>query len=199
MPNEHFDYHLGAEDPATVVRRAHESAAALLARTRASDDELVMQRILDHTDEHGLDLVAQLWASVDARSLPGALWRLYLLRAAILEDATAAGTAFTRGAESLATIDPVVAGASTPTGPEEILALADEIFRGAFRGELADALDRAAAYCRVSAAGWLQLADAREFADHEHATALTTRAARLTSMAEELADCARLDRRAALA
>ena len=51
--------------------------------------------------------------------------------------------------------------ASTPSspvrrrrrGPEELLALADEILRGVFEGDLGLALDRAAAFCRVTADG----------------------------------------------
>ena len=60
---------------------------------------------------------------------------------------------FQRGTEVLHTIDTAVAGAVIPTGPTEILALADEILRGAFRGDFGIALDRAAAFCRVTAAG----------------------------------------------
>jgi hypothetical protein len=67
-----------------------------------------------------------------------------------------------------------------------------------FQGDLAGALDRAAAYCRVSASGWVSIADDRDAADAEHASALTARAARLTSIGDELTACARLERRDAL-
>jgi len=198
MPNENFDFYEGGEDPAITLRRAHESASALLRRARETTDDDVVERLLRHTDEHGLDLVAQLWSTVSAASLPGALWRIYLLRAAIREDPEAASVAFRRGEEELSTIDPVVAGAVTPTGPDEILALSDDILRGVFRGDLAAALDRAAAYCRVSASGWLAIADARDAADPGHAGALTARASRLVTIADDLTACARLERRDAL-
>ncbi|WBU36695.1 DNA-directed RNA polymerase subunit beta [Homoserinibacter sp. YIM 151385] len=198
LPGAAFDAFQGGEDPAVTLRRAHESAAALLSRTRQSDDEGVIGRLLAHTDEHGLDLVARLWAVATPGSLPGALWRIHLLRAAIRDDAAGSALAFRHGTELLPTIDPVVAGAATPTGPEEILRLADDILRGVFQGDLADALARAGAYCRLSAAGWLDLADAREQGDPEHASALTRRADRLAAMGEELEDAARLERRDAL-
>lgn len=198
IPNDHFEYHVGGEDPAVTLRRAHESAAALLARARNATDEGVVERLLTHTDEHGLDLVAQLWAAAGPHTLPGALWRLYLLRAAIREDPSASSLAFRTGSAALSTIDPVVAGAADPTGPDELSALADEILRGVFQGDLGIALERASAYCRICAAGWVELADARDPADPQHATALTARAARFDSFADDLDQCARLERREAL-
>ena len=198
LPGSAFDYHEGGEDPAVTVRRAHESARMLVARAHDTDDAGAVDRLVRHTDEHGLDLVAQLWATVGAETLPGALWRLYLLRAAIRSDPEAASLAYRLGEESLRTIHPVVAGAADPAGPDELDALADEILRGAFRGDLALALDRASSYCRVAAAGWIGLADARDLAAPDDATVLTTRAARLSTIADELDQCARLERRGSL-
>ena len=198
MPNQSFDYHQGGEDPAVTSRRAHESANAVLARVRATEDVAVLERMLHHGDEHGLDLLAQLWAEVGAATLPGALWRLYLVRAAIRSDPDGSSLAYRHGERLLATIDPVVAGTPGAAGPDEITALAEEILRGAFRGDFAVALDRAAAYCRVSSAGWVELADAREPAAPDAASALTARAARWDTIAMELDVCARLERREAL-
>lgn len=198
MPGSAFDFHAGGEDPAVTLRRAHESAAAVLARVQNGGDAGVLERLVEHTDQHGLDLVAQLWAVAGPRTLPGALWRLYLLRAAIRDDPDGTALAFGRGREVLTTIDPVIAGAPDPAGPDQVAGLVDDILRGVFRGELADALDRAAAYCRVCAAGWLELADARDAGDSVHATALTARAARLSSIGDDLDSCAALERREAL-
>jgi hypothetical protein len=197
MPGGAFDAFEGGEDPARTQRRAHASAAALLSRARDADDEVV-ERIVRHADEHGLDIVAQLWAVAGPRTLPGALWRLHLLRAAIRDDAEGNAYAFRRGTELLPTIHPVVAGAPVPTGPSEIRELADEILRGVYRGDLASALDRAAAYSRVAASGWLDLADAREAGDPVHASTLTARAARLSTIAADLEASAALERREAL-
>ena len=93
----------------------------------------------------------------------------------------------------LTSIDPVVAGAPTPAGPAEITELADRILRGLFEGDFAGALDRAAAFCRVAAAGAAAVADDRDVVlDSERAAELTTRALRFTTTAEELTACARL-------
>ena len=189
-----FEAFAGGEDPAAIMRTAHRTAAALLARARRSEDPEVIDRLVGYTDEHGIDALAELWARSAPQSLPGALWRIYLVRAMIHQDPAGAAVLFQRGTEVLRTIDPVVAGAPTPAGPEEIDDLADRILRGLFEGDFASALERAAAYCRVAAAGAASIADDREPVDPERARELTTRALRLTTTAEELTACARLAR-----
>jgi hypothetical protein len=193
-----FEAFAGGEDPAAVMRVAHESARALLARARHSEDPQVLERLVRYTDEHGIDALAELWARSVPQSLPGALWRIYLVRAMIHQDPEIAALIYQRGTEVLRTIDPVVAGAPTPAGPQEVEELADRILRGLFEGDFAIALERAAAFCRVAAAGALSVADDRDALDPERAAELTTRAQRLTTTAEELGACARMARDDAL-
>jgi hypothetical protein len=193
-----FEAFAGGEDPAEVRRVAHQSAAALLARARHSEDPAVLDRLVGYTEEHGIDALAELWARAAPHSLPGALWRIYLVRTMIHQDPATAAILFRRGTEVLRTIDPVVAGAPTPAGPEEIDALSDRILRGLFEGDFAIALDRAAAFCRVAAAGASSIADDQEATDPERARDLTTRALRLTTIAEDLTACARMSRDDAL-
>jgi hypothetical protein len=189
-----FDAFGGGEDPAVVLRAAHDSARKLLTRARNADDPAVVDRLVSYTDEHGLDALAELWARSSAHSLPGALWRIYLVRVLIGQDPDGVALLFQRGTEVLSTIDPVVAGAPLPAGPDEITELADRILRGVFQGDFAIALERAAAFCRVTAAGALSIADDQEVANPERATELTTRAQRLITTADELMSCARLAR-----
>lgn len=184
----------GGEDPATVLRAAHQSAHLLLSRARDSDDPKVVDRLVHYTDEHGLDALAELWARSSPHTLPGALWRIYLVRLLIRQDPDGVALLFQRGTEVLRTIDPVVAGAPTPAGPAEITELADTILRGAFEGDFASALDRAAAFCRVAAAGASSVADDQDSTNPDRASELTTRALRLTTTADELAACARMSR-----
>jgi hypothetical protein len=193
-----FEAFQGADDPAQVSRVAHETAAALLERVRSHPDPEVVSRLVAYTDDNGIDAIAELWSSAAAHSLPGALWRIYLLRMAIRDDPHAASLQFQRGAEVLPSIDPVVAGAEAPTGPKEIIDLADRILRGVFEGDFAVALDRAAAYCRVSAAGCTSLADDSDVASPERATVLTRRALRFSQFANELATAAGMWRRDSL-
>lgn len=193
-----FDTYEGGEDPAQIMRVAHDTAHLLLDRARQADDPAVIDRLVAYTDEHGIDALAELWARSSPRSLPGALWRIYLMRVLIRQDPEGMAYLFQRGTEVLATIDAVVAGAPLPTGPEEITELADQILRGLFRGDFATALDRAAAFCRVSAAGCTSVADDVELTTPERATELTTRALRLSQTAEEFTACARLYRTGSL-
>lgn len=193
-----FDALEGGDDPARVMRVAHESARELLARARNAGDADVVDRLVHYTDEHGVDALAELWARSGPRTLPGALWRLYLVRLLIHHDPAGVSLLFQRGTEVLPTIDPLIAGAPTPAGPHEVTDLADRILRGVFDGDFALALDRAAAFCRVTAAGASSVADDQDAASPARASELTTRALRLTTTAEELAACARLARDGAL-
>lgn len=187
-----FESMHGGDDPAHISRVAHETAHALLSRVRYSEEPGVIDRLIAYTDEHGIDAVAELWSRASPRSLPGTLWRLYLLRAMIRQDAEGTSFYFQRGSEVSITIDPVVAGATAPTGPTELLVLADEILRGAFDGDFAIALERAAAFCRVTSAGCTSVADDVDAVTPERGTELTTRALRLAQTATELTSCARL-------
>ena len=201
FPSAMFEGYVGAEDPAQVSRVAHDTAAAVLARVRADPDPVIVARLISYTDEHGIDAIAELWSQSSAKSLPGALWRVYLLRTLIRQDPTGVSHAFQRGTEVSHTIDQVVAGAAIPTGPSEVTELADRILHGVFTGDFAVALERAAAFCRVAAAGFASLADdadASHAAHPERPTGLTQRALRLTQLADEFASCARLWRRDSL-
>ncbi len=197
-PAELFDRLFAAEDPAEVSRVAHSTAHALLSRVRADPSVDVVERLVAFTDDHGIDDIAELWSRSPARSLPGALWRLYLLQLMIHDDAATAALLFERGRVQMATVDPVVVGAPAPAGPEELVQLIDTILRGLFEGDFAVALERAAAFCRVQATGSTHLADDYENTESERATALTTRALRLSTYADDLAAAAALWRRDAL-
>jgi hypothetical protein len=197
-PAELFDRLFAADDPAEVSRVAHSTAHALLSRVRADPSVDVVERLVAFTDDHGIDDIAELWSRSPARSLPGALWRLYLLQLMIHDDAATAALLFERGRAEMATVDPVVVGAPAPAGPEELVQLIDTILRGLFEGDFAVALERAAAFCRIQASGATHLADDYENTESERATALTTRALRLSTYADDLAAAAALWRRDAL-
>ncbi|WP_353113903.1 DNA-directed RNA polymerase subunit beta [Microbacterium sp.] len=197
-PSASFDNIVGAGDPADDLRVAHTTASALLERARTDATGETAQRLIDFTAEHGIDEIAEVWAKAPARSLPGALWRLYLLQASIQGDPALTALLYERGRVELRTADAVIAGAPTPASPEELGALIDTILHGVFRGDFAVALDRAAAFCRVVAAGATHAADDDEGTEPQRATALTQRAYRLTTSAEDLTACAAAWRRGVL-
>ncbi len=187
-----FDTFVGGEDPAQISRVAHETAQALLSRVRENPESDIVDRLVSYTDQNGIDALAELWARANPRTLPGALWRIYLMRALVRQDAEGSSYLFQRGSEVAAGIDPVVAGAPTPTGPDEITTLADQILRGLFAGDFAVALDRAAAFCRIMSLGCTSIADDADAASPDRASELTTRALRFSTTAAEFTSCARL-------
>ena len=187
-----FESFQGGEDPALISRVAHETAHALLARVRSDPDPDIVERLVTYTDENGVDAVAELWSRATPRSLPGALWRIYLVRLLIRQDPEGTAFLYQRGTEVTVAIDPVIAGAAVPTGTAEIIVLADQILRGIFTGDFAVALDRAAAFCRVVSVGCTSVADDLETTEPLRSTELTTRALRFSTTAQEFGSCARL-------
>lgn len=196
--NEHIDRNFAAVDPTERSRIAHVTASALLARVRAEPTDAVVQRLITFTADQGIDTVAELWSHAPGLSLPGVLWRLYLLQLMITDDAETSALLYERGRAALPTIDEVVAGAPAPAGPDELVELIGQILHGVFAGDFAVALERAASFCRVESAGAADLADGYDATEPERATALTTRALRLSTYARELMACAGLWRRGEL-
>lgn len=187
-PSEVIDTLVGSGDPADAGAVGNEVAAALLHRVRGTDDPDAVERLIAYADEHGIDDLAELWASAAPVSLPGALWRLYLIRTSVTANPRQASYLFGRGIELGPGADQAVAGATYAPTPDEIVALASEILRGAFTGDFAVALERAAAFCRVLAAGSRRLAE--DDADEERAARERERAERHTVLADELTACA---------
>ena len=70
----------GGMDPQALSEMSHLSAAALLDRVRHSEDPTVVERVLTLVETVGVDEIAELWSDAEPDSLPGVLWRLYMLR-----------------------------------------------------------------------------------------------------------------------
>jgi hypothetical protein len=175
----------GAPDPAALAEAAHATATLLVESGRATADEATRARLVSLVDEVGLDTIADLWAQRPARSLPGALWRLYVLREWVRRDAIAASHDFATG-RAAAPVAHVIAGAAEPPTPEALRVLLDAVLHGVFAGDLAVALERAGAFCRVVVAGRVTRADDVEQADPSGADALTRSSSSLLRTAEDL-------------
>jgi hypothetical protein len=175
----------GAPDPAAMAEAAHATATLLVESGRATTDEATRARLVSLVDEVGLDTIADLWAQRPARSLPGALWRLYVLREWVRRDAIAASHDFATG-RAAAPVAHVIAGAAEPPTPEALRVLLDAVLHGVFAGDLAVALERAGAFCRVVVAGRVTRADDVEPADPSGADALTRSSSSLLRTAEDL-------------
>lgn len=184
-----FEPFEGGADPARVSEAAHLSARALVHAGRGSDDPEVQDRLVHLTEREGLESIAELWSHCPPVSLPGALWRLYALRSAIVDNPQRAATLFRDGRHA-APVARLVAGAAEPPGAEQMVEMADSVLSGAFQGDFDMALVRTAAFCRVISMGQSHHAEALEAGHPAPAAALLQRSQRLLNTAEDLEQAA---------
>ena len=122
-------------DPERLREVAHTTAWALLSKVHKTDDPAIVERVLTLVDREGVDVIAELWSKAEPDSLPGVLWRLYLLRSWMRKQR-----------DTIAGVD------SAPT-EDDIARTADSILTGAFRGDFAVALTRASVFVGIVALG----------------------------------------------
>lgn len=161
------------------------TAAAVVHRGRKSRDPEVVDRLIHLVESEGLDTVAALWSSSPAGTLPGALWRMYALRERVRRDATTTADRYRSGIARAEVHDVVVGVAGLP-GAQEVQDVLDAVLSGVFDGDLAVALERAAAFCRVLAIGTALDADQIADSDTGLAGRITRGASSLVRTAEEL-------------
>lgn len=189
----------GDEDPAQRSEVAHTTAQAIVSRGRAEsmDDPELSERLVRLVDTEGLDAIAVLWSRSPASTLPGALWRLYLLREWVRRDPETMAHRYRSGLER-AEVHGAIAGVQNPPGPDEVSQVADQILHGLYQGDFGVALDRAASFLRVLSTGSAVDADWIARDDDELADAVTRRGGALLATAEELEEAARLCRQGKL-
>ena len=181
-----MEAHGPTHDPMEQVLAAHETAAVLVHAGRSSDDAEVTGRLVDLVEHIGMPALASLWSARPARSLPGALWRLFALREWVTRSPEQAAREYAAGMR-FSEVSHAVAGVAEPPGPDQLRSLTSAILTGVFDGDLAVALDRAAAFCLVVAAG---RADLHEADPHPAASLLET--------GRDLSACANLWRKGLL-
>lgn len=142
----------GGADPSVVSEMSHASAAALLDRVHHSADPQVVERVLTLVDREGVDMIAELWSRSEPDSLPGIMWRLYTLRSWMRRDRDLISRLWRLG-EPVATAASAIAGVDQAPTEADIAHTADSILAGAFTGDFAVALERAAAFTDVVALG----------------------------------------------
>nr|WP_291527403.1 hypothetical protein [Bifidobacterium sp. UBA744] len=142
----------GGEDPERISELAHTTAASLLDRVHRTQDPQVVARVLTLVDTEGVDLVAELWSHAEPDSLPGVLWRLYMLRTWMHRNRDSISRLWRVG-EPVATAASAIAGVDQAPTEDDIARIADSILSGAFTGDFAVALERASAFCDVVCAG----------------------------------------------
>lgn len=183
---------VGDIDPALRSQAAHASASVIVSRGRdGSDDPELVARLIGLVDVEGLETIAELWSQSPPRTLPGALWRLYLLREWVRAAPDVVADRFRLGRRR-ADVAGVIAGVVEPPGPDDVTRLADAVLAGVYEGELDVALDRAAAFVRVVATGAAFDADWIAASDDVLAERVTRRASALLTTAADLEGAAEL-------
>jgi hypothetical protein len=183
---------VGDVDPALLSEAAHTTASAVVhgGRMRSEEPELVA-RLVALVDDEGIDAIASLWSRSPAQTLPGALWRLYLLREWVRRDSRTIAERYRLGL-ARAEVAGAVAGVADAPGPQEVVALADAVLTGVYSADVAVALERAGAFLRVLTTGSAIDADWIDSRDEAHAVRVTRRASALLTTAEELESAAEL-------
>lgn len=139
-------------DPERLREVAHTTAWALLSNVHRTDDPAIVERVLTLVDREGVDVIAELWSKAEPDSLPGVLWRLYLLRSWMRKQRDTIARLWRLG-EPIATSASAIAGVDSAPTEDDIARTADSILTGAFRGDFAVALTRASVFVGIVALG----------------------------------------------
>lgn len=186
----------GDSDPALTSEAAHSTANAVIyGPSHLAEDEPLARRVEAIIDAEGLDEIARLWSRSPADTLPGALWRLYLLRAWLERDPETITMRFRAGTTESAPAavrepgDPEQRDAVVAPQPSELDERLAHLFAGTSERELADLLEEAAAFLRVLSDG---AASESRWRTHDDvaAHAVTRRPDALNATAAELRDAA---------
>lgn len=192
------------DDPVSRQEIAQKTALAIYFGARATEAQepgepaseaqkagaVNLQKILELVENEGLDTLAQLWADCPPDTLAGVLWRLFALHEWARRDPQTLSERYRLGVIQVP-VQEVIAGLDRDNEPADLQRVLEAILSGAFTGDLCDALDRAAAFCKVLVAGIL--AEPAEVNSTWH-THKSKSADALARTAEELRTAASLDR-----
>ena len=103
----------GGTDPQIVSEISHTSAAVLLNRVHKTQTPEIVARVLNLVENEGIEIIADLWSKAEAQSLPGMLWRLYLLRTSLRKNGDSYAAYWRIG-------EPEATSASAITGVDEL-------------------------------------------------------------------------------
>lgn len=181
----------GGADPQELRELASSTAAALLDRVHHSQDPVIVQRVISVVDTEGIEPIAELWASSDAQSLPGILWRLYVMRTWMQRNQKSLAVLWREG-ELPPTAASAITGINTSPEADDIAQTADSILAGAFTGDFAVALERASSFTAVVARALVKRAQRPENSQPARRTSILKNAKSLATTSQDFVVGARL-------
>lgn len=199
----------GSRDTAVASELAHRAAQVLIGGFPVEDpgagislDAVTREGVVEAVSAQGVDDVAELWADSPATTLPGALWRLFLVREWIRRDPELVARRYATvvdlsdedadGGAARARFEAARAEGRRAPSPQAMRAALDKVLAGRLEDSvagLAPVLATTAGFLRSLAAGsnpeWIE-DDADELADR-----VTRRDSALLHTAVELEDATR--------
>lgn len=190
----------GSADTAVASELAHRAAQALIGGFPTDGEEGPITRagVTAAVASQGVDDVAELWADSPASTLPGTLWRLFLVREWIRRDPQLVASRYattidlTTDEAATARFEAALSEATPAPAPADMRSHLDEVLAGRLEGSvtaLAPLLRMTSGFLRALAIGsnsvWIE-DDADELADR-----VTRRDSALLATSEELAEAAR--------
>ena len=144
---------IGDEDPASLAAVAHTAAWALMGII--GDDSFTdedVARLRDTVRTRGIDTIAHVWSRSPEFTLPGALWRVYLLHEWYHRDPLLVAERYADGSRA-----PIIQGLEAPVELRSLSLIMEEV-DSLLRGDLTDddleyVLGEASRAMRVLAAG----------------------------------------------
>ena len=143
---------IGDEDPASLAAVAHTAAWALMGISDDTFNDEDVARLRETVRARGIDTIAHVWSRSPEFTLPGALWRVYLLHEWYHRDPLLVAERYADGSRA-----PIIQGLEAPVELRSLSLIMEEI-DSLLRGDLTDddleyVLREASRAMRVLAAG----------------------------------------------
>ena len=143
---------VGDEDPASLSAVAHTAAWALMGIGDETFSDEAVARLRETVRARGVDMIVHVWSRSPEFTLPGALWRVYLLHEWYHRDPILVAERYAEGSRA-----PIIQGLEAPVELRPLSLIMEEL-DSLLRGDLTDddleyVLREASRAMRVLAAG----------------------------------------------
>lgn len=123
---------IGDEDPASLAAVAHTAAWALMGIGDDTFTDEDVARLRDAVRARGIDTIAHVWSRSPEFTLPGALWRVYLLHEWYHRDPISVAQRYADGSRA-----PIIQGLEAPVELRPLSLIMEEV-DSLLRGDLTD-------------------------------------------------------------